>query len=132
MSALTLTPRRIQLRRTKGWRLPAGAIKVDRSTRFGNPFRVTDDRTPAEAITVFTAWLTVDGCDAEIPARKASILSAITEITGRDLACWCRLCHQHQDGKPLGVECANCAPCHADVLLRVANDFADVLTPDTQ
>jgi Domain of unknown function (DUF4326) len=31
-------PERIQLRRAKGWRMPEGAIKVDRSTRWGNIF----------------------------------------------------------------------------------------------
>ena len=33
-------PKRIQLSRAKGWRLPKGVIKVDRSTRFGNPYRI--------------------------------------------------------------------------------------------
>jgi hypothetical protein len=31
-------PSRIQLKRTKGWRMPEGAVKVDRSTRWGNIF----------------------------------------------------------------------------------------------
>ena len=34
----TSTPHRIQLQRTKGWRMPPNTRKVDRSTRFGNPF----------------------------------------------------------------------------------------------
>lgn len=33
-------PRRLQLRRTKGWRMPEGAIKVDRTTKWGNWFKV--------------------------------------------------------------------------------------------
>lgn len=33
-------PQRIQLKRTKGWRMPPGTVKVDRSTRWGNPFRI--------------------------------------------------------------------------------------------
>lgn len=33
-------PRRIQLRRTKGWRKPEGAIVVARPSKWGNPFRV--------------------------------------------------------------------------------------------
>lgn len=35
-----MKPKRIQLQRTKGWRMPAGAVKVDRSTRWGNPYKV--------------------------------------------------------------------------------------------
>jgi len=34
------TPERIQLSRAKGWRMPGSAVKVDRSTRWGNPFRI--------------------------------------------------------------------------------------------
>lgn len=34
------TPRRIQRRRTKGWRAPAGAVYVGRGTRWGNPYRL--------------------------------------------------------------------------------------------
>ncbi|API58308.1 hypothetical protein BSL82_02450 [Tardibacter chloracetimidivorans] len=43
------------------------------------------------------------------------------ELRGRNLACWCKLCEAHQDGLPLGVQCDQCAPCHADVLLEIAN-----------
>jgi hypothetical protein len=35
-------PTRIQLRLTKGWRMPPNTVKVDRSTRWGNPFKVGD------------------------------------------------------------------------------------------
>src|SRR5690348_3995079 len=31
-------PRRIQRKRTKGWRMPEGAVYVGRGTRWGNPF----------------------------------------------------------------------------------------------
>src|SRR3972149_5376756 len=33
-------PKRIQLRRTKGWRMPDNTVKVDRSTRWGNPWPI--------------------------------------------------------------------------------------------
>ena len=33
-------PKRIQLSRAKGWRMPANTVKVDRSTKWGNPFVV--------------------------------------------------------------------------------------------
>jgi hypothetical protein len=32
-------PKRIQLSRNKGWRMPPGAVKVDRSTKWGNPWK---------------------------------------------------------------------------------------------
>lgn len=33
-------PKRIQLRRTKGWRKPAGAVVVSRPSKWGNPYPV--------------------------------------------------------------------------------------------
>jgi len=33
-------PRRLQRRRTRGWRKPAGSVIVDRTSRWGNPFAV--------------------------------------------------------------------------------------------
>jgi hypothetical protein len=38
-------PERIQLKRTRGWRLPEGAVSVARPTRWGNPWRVGDKST---------------------------------------------------------------------------------------
>ena len=57
-------PRRIRLSRRKGWRLPADTLKVDRSTRWGNPFRVDSkariaDR--AKAVAALRDKLTRDG-----------------------------------------------------------------------
>ena len=38
----TDSPHRVQLKRTKGWKMPADTVKIDRTTRWGNPFTVTD------------------------------------------------------------------------------------------
>lgn len=94
MSAL---PRRLQLSRKKGFRLPAGAIVVSRPTKWGNPHK-PGKLTRAQAVASYrrdlnSGKLRVDAADAR------------SELRGHDLACWCPL-----DG-----------PCHADVLLKVAN-----------
>lgn len=47
--------------------------------------------------------------------------AARSTLGRKNLACWCRLCAEHKDGKPPGVMCQACDPCHADVLLEVAN-----------
>jgi hypothetical protein len=39
-------PERIQLQRTKGWRMPPNTVKVDRTTIWGNPFGITLARVP--------------------------------------------------------------------------------------
>ena len=37
-----MSPRRIQRRRTKGWRMPEGAVYVGRPSRWGNRWRVDE------------------------------------------------------------------------------------------
>ena len=98
-------PKRIQRKRTKGWRTPANAANVCRPGKFGNPFLVTEDRGAIECIGAFRIWLTVDGVDAGVPSKKKAILDNLDELKGKDLACFCK------EGKP----------CHGDVLLELAN-----------
>ena len=103
-------PKRIQRRRTKGWRMPEGTVYVGRPTKYGNPFRVGMNHsfadgyrpiaTRAEAVALFRR-----NCYAQSGTyHDAPYVHA--ELRGKDLACWC----------PLDK------PCHADVLLRIAND----------
>ena len=74
------------------------AIRVDRSTRWGNPFTVKEYGTRAAAVAAYREAL----FSGELPVTVEDIRGA---LAGHDLACWCPL-----DG-----------PCHADVLLEVAN-----------
>ena len=90
-------PRRIQLRRTKGWRKPEGAVVVARPTKWGNPFR--DGLNRDEAVELYTEWML-----RSYPGRRLAA-EARFELAGRDLACWC----------------PDDQPCHADVLLEIAN-----------
>jgi hypothetical protein len=106
-------PQRIQRKRAKGWRMPEGAIYVGRPGRWGNPFRVgsTSERIAPHGIRVLgphspmTAQDAVESCRNWILADARLIASIRLELAGRDLACWC----------PLDQ------PCHADVLLELAN-----------
>jgi hypothetical protein len=107
MSALTMTPRRIQLSRERGWRMPAGAVSVARPTRWGNPYRVKPTRGRGGSVDWMVATReSPDGiytfCCEEDAIRLALDLAP---LRGHDLACWC----------PLSW------PCHADVLLELAN-----------
>lgn len=88
-------PVRVQLRRAKGWRKPPGAVVVARPTRWGNPYPVSQYGR-IEALRLYREWIT------EVPELVAAVCS---ELAGADLACWC----------PLDQ------PCHADVLLELAN-----------
>jgi hypothetical protein len=95
---MRLVAERIQLRRRKGWRKPDGAVVVARPSRWGNPFRLGIDGDRAQCVARYRAALD-DG------ALGFTAGDARKELAGRDLACWC----------PLDE------PCHADVLLDVAN-----------
>lgn len=154
---------RVQLRRTKGYRKPAGAVIVARPSKWGNPFRLGDEgsglvhfgpghlerfgrdwdyegrisaagtrhdmwfsrsdvvethvrqATRAELVELFRLTLTdpTPGMRSAWPSRagrfaKFTVDEARAELHGKDLACWC----------PLDQ------PCHADVLLEIANTTA--------
>jgi hypothetical protein len=124
--------KRIQRQRTKGWRMPEGAVYVGRPSRWGNPFgalgTITTSMTlpfddpRAVAVGLYRWWLQDGQPDVvgleltqgsvggtvwrvgvgvmDVPPRPD-----LNPLRGRDLACWC----------PLDQ------PCHADVLLELAN-----------
>lgn len=106
-------PVRIQLSRTKGWKMPPNTVKVDRSTKWGNPMRV------GEAILAAGKHVGDDG-RSPLELRSASAEDCVNyfrktfgrlpsgsfaPLRGKNLACWCKI------GEP----------CHADVLLELAN-----------
>ena len=131
MDTLTLidAPRRIQRKRTKGWRMPNGAVYVGRPTKWGNRSSWKQFVGPCNEVTGDGA--VVNGYIDETEARDFALGSFVngtlvwrpeneypsdsdirSELGGRDLACWCPLDH----------------PCHADVLLAIANGDRNVST----
>lgn len=115
-------PKRIQRQRTKGWRLPIGTVVVSRPSLWGNPWAVGDPGIGTQPDG--SPWLQPDvvrwfrTCARQELARNPGWLAP---LRGHDLACWCPLCPTHADGLPLDVACPDCALCHADVLLELAN-----------
>jgi hypothetical protein len=128
-----MTPSRIQRTRAKGWRMPPGVVYVGRGSKWGNPFRTTGmgatfaaisvggkGNVPADrqkgAVALYVAWLSGSGIDDPIVcmavnAECRDISAPLTvaeiraELVGKTLCCWC----------------APGSPCHADVLLELAN-----------
>lgn len=95
-------PRRIQ--RKRGVKLPPNTCYVGRPTFYGNPFKVgvvpgLGGITPSAAVELYRTWL---DCASSGRLRAAA---ARRVLRGKNLACWC----------PLDQ------PCHADVLLEIAN-----------
>ncbi len=96
--------------------MPHNTVKVDRTTNFGNPFIVGEDGTAAECvywlILLHAGWFNVSQkaacCDRQRYYQSVIKLEAdagYPTLRGKNLACWCK------PGKP----------CHADVLLDMAN-----------
>lgn len=69
--------------------LPEDCIRVDRMTRFGNPFREGRDGTRREVLRKYWEYIT-----DRIKWDK-SLLGAIRKLKGKRLACWCapKDCH---------------------------------------
>lgn len=103
-------PTRVRLRRTKGRRKPEGAVVVARPTRWGNPFALDRYRQAGgpQPTEVLRARAVADFRRELLAGRLEGYpgLGEIrAELAGRDLACWC----------------PENEPCHADVLLELAN-----------
>ena len=84
-------PERIQRKRTKGWKMPPNTVYVGRPTNWGN-FALDG------SVESFRRFVCEDASDA----WKGRVR---IDLRGKNLACWC----------PLDQ------PCHADVLLELAN-----------
>lgn len=96
--------------------MPPNTIKVDRSTKWGNPFVVGVHGTREECVKAFevlmAGWFRLGDGKDENGVWHADKQQAYHEyvrknrslLVGKNLACWC----------PLN------APCHADILLHVA------------
>ena len=94
------TPKRIQMSRQHPWRADnPDAVIVARPSKWGNPYTVAESGSNREAVRMYLLAFIND------PVRLAVASQIRTELAGHDLACWC----------PLDQ------PCHADVLLDIAN-----------
>lgn len=112
-----MKPVRIQRKRTKGFRLPDNTVCVTRGTRWGNPYTGKDyleslqgqhliAPVPNSELTntKFNRFL-VDAYEHYILSKPELLELAKKELKGKNLACFCSLE----------------LPCHADVLLELAN-----------
>lgn len=122
-SGVPTVPTRIQRRRTAGWRKPANTVIVDRTSRFGNPFRITsamdafgctETQAREYAVKTFGPWLAgsrAEWVSDEADRLRERILASLPQLVDKDLAC----------------ACAPDEQCHADVLLEwaAAPDLAE-------
>ncbi|MGE0825239.1 MAG: DUF4326 domain-containing protein [Candidatus Binatia bacterium] len=91
-----MEPRRIQLKSKKDWKMPANTMSVANPAKWANHYAWWARGGYAAAAEMFRDY---------IMRRPRLIEAAKHELRGKNLACWC----------PLNK------PCHADVLLALAN-----------
>lgn len=124
-------PERIQLSRRKGWRKPENTVVVARPSKWGNPFRVVQEKCALGGLCwqvkypdeygIIRTWR--DHLDSRERAVEVAIEAFrtycsvferdeperfaewIAPLRGHDLGCWCKI----------GT------PCHVGVLLQIAN-----------
>jgi len=77
--------------------MPANTVKVDRATKWGNPFKQAWF-TRQQQVAAYYEWF---NCSDSMYGKPPDV----SALRGKDLACWCPLSE----------------PCHADVLLEIAN-----------
>lgn len=121
-----MTPIRIQRKRVKGFKLPPNTICVTRGTEFGNPFKIGGwykigsgkragefmwiqcyDKFDAER----EGYIEADTVEKALEMYRTMLErypfsdDKIEKLRGKNLACFCK------EG----------SPCHADILLEIAN-----------
>jgi hypothetical protein len=109
-------PRRVQRSRKKGARLPPNTVCVDRNTAFGNTYQV---------VRINGEWFVkgmVDYC-YHAKNRKDAHQKAVELFKEFRLPMLLRTRNIQRDlvGKNLACFCPPELPCHADVLLKLAN-----------
>lgn len=99
-----MKPIRIQRKRTKGWKMPKNTVYVGRPTIWGNPFSMG---TPETLVELYGEYIQgYNRFHDSSPTPRDRTTEIRKELKGKNLACWC----------PLNQ------PCHADILLKIAND----------
>ena len=124
-----MTPKRVQRKRSKGWKKPDGCINVTRPGKFGNPFRLTMDGwiecysinrtilnpwilwsatggfTIDDILELYELWANGLLVEKKFLPRPPSD-DELNSLKSHDLMCFCK------EGDP----------CHADILLKLANE----------
>jgi hypothetical protein len=73
-------------------------VRIDRRSRWGNPFRLRREADRAQVIARYRAWL----------LTQPDLLAALPTLRGKALACWCAP-----------------RPCHGDVLVALVEGLAE-------
>lgn len=112
-------PERVQQLRVKGWRKPAGVVSVTRATKWGNPYKVMRDGG--------FMWVEPEGSRIVCSTDRAGNLrerrvEAVALFRERWVPLHAEAIKAELRGRYLMCFCPLDQPCHADVLLEIANE----------
>jgi hypothetical protein len=99
--------------------MPPNTVKVDRTTRWGNPFRV--GQPPDEPLARKWGWWPLPA-QAWEPRDDAQAVMMFALMVGRELR---PLITRELRGTNLACWCQPDERCHADLLLKIANRDMD-------
>ena len=103
--------KRIQLKHTKGWKLPMNTVSVSGFSKWANPYKAPRDGSRTEVVELYRKMLLTFPQPSQGFLETDSYIHTLKqELGGKDLACWC----------PLDV------PCHADILLELAREMDEL------
>jgi len=107
-----MKPQRIQRKRAKGWRMPENTVYVGRPSKWGNPFKI-NTRAYVDIGGEMGISMNIVNLESSLEFYRIYIKRQIakgeldiSELKGKNLCCWC------------GLD----SPCHADILLELANE----------
>lgn len=70
-------------------------VRIDRTSKWGNPFRIGIDGTRDEVIQKYREWI----------LNRPELIEQVPELSGKRLGCWC-----------------SPDACHGDVLIELLNE----------
>lgn len=131
-------PQRIQLSRAKGWRKPPNTVVVSRPHAWGNPYRlgavVADPVNNVNPVAQLDPFFAPPRSELPTTRTRTSMLGErweqkfyVVETRQQAVDLFRRLCEfecydvSSLRGKNLACWCPLDQPCHADVLLELAN-----------
>lgn len=85
--------------------MPENTVYVGRGSRWGNPYRIVTPADAAKAVEAYRKWLLFTPSTLFAFRDPPKVTEIIRDLRGKNLACWC----------------AEGQPCHADILLKIAN-----------
>ena len=121
-------PKRVQRKRTKGWKMPKNCKYVGRPTKWGNPMKIFKDSIYIDAgyrRKILNKWVFLQVGDLDDMLHLYWHIVNGTQFMNKDLQYWSdkfkKLNLNELRGFDLSCFCPLSSICHADVLLELAN-----------